>query len=267
MTEKISSRRGSQSVGRGQGIVVLAPSEIPAGTRKRLMPSPKLTGTAAYADLKKKLKLRFAKFHQDSDGAADAPAETFVPFSGNRRRLVIRAIEEAVWLVENLPADQVKVLEKSNSRKSILEIAARHARAPEMIDASGLLAARLKGEERKRALIAAAGGLVSSSDAAKLLGITPQALHKRFKNGLLIAIKTSAGDLGYPRFQLETESMTESIAQVLRDLPVDEPLMRLSFMFSEMPELGGATPAALLKAGRIREVKIAASHFGEQGAA
>ena len=190
-----------------------------------------------------------------------------MPFDSSRGRLVRKVVKEALQLVDRLSASEARAIQKQSDKGSILERVARSAGGPAAIDASPLFAARVRGDALKLELIKQAGGLLSAKDAARLLGITTQALHKRYRSQALIAIRTPTGDLGYPAFQFETDSMTQGVAEVLRHLQIEDAIMSLSFMLTALPELGGLTPVAAIRAGRVADARTAATHFGEQGAA
>lgn len=187
-------------------------------------------------------------------------------FDDDRGSLVVQAVKEAIALVEGLSPSDARHLQKTPKVGSVLETAARLSTTPDVIDAGPLFAARVKGNRIKQQLIEEAGNLVRAKDAAELLGISPQALHKRLKSGALIAIRLPNGDLGYPAFQLEAP-LVDAIGAVLRILPIEDSMMRLSFMFTALPELGGLAPVKAIRKGKLAKVKIAAGHFGEHGAA
>jgi hypothetical protein len=56
--------------------------------------------------------------------------------------------------------------------------------------------ARVRGAKLKEDLVEKAGGLLTAKKAAAVLGISPQALHKRLSKGSLVALQVAGGDLG-----------------------------------------------------------------------
>lgn len=134
-------------------------------------------------------------------------------------------------------------------------------------DDSVIERALARGAKLKEELIERAGGLLSSRKAANLLGISPQALHKRMNKGRLLAIGLAGGDLGYPAFQFESEAMQTGVAAVLASIGVDEPWGRLNFLFLTLDELGGETAVDAIRAGKTAAAVLAAGHYGEHGAA
>jgi hypothetical protein len=99
-----------------------------------------------------------------------------------------------------------------------------------------------------------------------VLHIAPQTLRKRKDRGKLLTVKLSSGDLGYPAFQFESESMLAGIAMVLTAIEVDEPWARLNFMFLKLSELGGERPVDAVRSGNSDVVAVAVKHFGKHGA-
>lgn len=120
------------------------------------------------------------------------------------------------------------------------------------------------GAELKEDLVKRAGGLLSPEEAAGVLGIAVQALSKCANSQALIAVKHN-GALGYPAFQFESEAIRVGVAKILEVIGVDDPWMRLNFMFLRLDELG-EMPVDAIRSGRVAAAVIAAKHFGEQGA-
>ena len=122
-------------------------------------------------------------------------------------------------------------------------------------------AARIRGKARLALLVQEAGGFVTASQAAHLLGITRQQLDAKLP---LIFIPGDGG--GYPRFQFESGEMVDGVATVLLAMDVEEPRMQLSFFFLRLDELEGRRPVDALRDGALKSVVLAASHFGRHGA-
>jgi hypothetical protein len=171
-------------------------------------------------------------------------------------------------VVQRLPSNKLRPIktafEAGKPMKALALIAA--GVKPLANDDSVIEQALMRGAKLKEELIEKAGGLLSSRTAANLLGISPQALHKRMHNGPLVAIGLAGGDLGYPAFQFESEAMQTGVAAVLEAIGVDEPWGRLNFLFLRLDELGGATAVDAIRAGKIAKAVLAASHYGEHGA-
>lgn len=110
-------------------------------------------------------------------------------------------------------------------------------------------------------LLQEAGGLVSESQAAHLLGITTQELEAKQPR-----IFMSSDSSSYPRFQFESEKMVDGVVMTLSAIGVDEPGVQLSFFFLRLAELDGIRPVDAIRDGALDAVVLAASHFGRHGA-
>jgi hypothetical protein len=171
-------------------------------------------------------------------------------------------------IVQRLPGSKLRpiksALDAKRPMKALALIAAelrQSANEDTVIEEALVRGARLKEE-----LVEKSGGLLISKRVSELIGISPQALHKRMAKGGLIAVGLASGDLGYPAFQFESEAMQSGVAELLKAIGVDDPWPRLAFMFLRLDELGGETPVDAVRAGRVKAAVLAARHHGEHGA-
>lgn len=126
--------------------------------------------------------------------------------------------------------------------------------------------ARLEGARYRRELLEQAGGALSVGEAAKLLGISPQAVRKRIKDHSLIGIPGAKG-YAIPNIQFQDESTLPHLGEVLKAMPVDSAWMQLDWLMSPEPRLGDESPVNLLKKNKGCDAVLAAAALvGEHGA-
>lgn len=127
------------------------------------------------------------------------------------------------------------------------------------------LPADVRFAEMSRLLLQRAGGGLSLTEAAKLLGTSRQALHKRVKAGSALGLMDGA-ELVLPKFQFVEEgkrpSIIEGLAKVIK--PFDSSKAgrwsALQFLLEQDPNLAIA-PIEALKAGDVQKVVDAAAAY------
>ena len=113
---------------------------------------------------------------------------------------------------------------------------------------------------RRRALLA---GALSTAQVAELLGTSRQTPHDRVASGTLLAVR-DRGELRFPPWQFSAEGedgVVTGLPAVIRTLAVS-PLAKVSWLTRASPLLGGETPLASLKAGRLDRVVALARAVG-----
>jgi len=131
-----------------------------------------------------------------------------------------------------------------------------------------LLMARLRGVVARRELLSADGGALSGSDVAKLLDISRQAVDKRRKAGLLLAVELPKRGLLYPAWQFsETGAMLSGFVDVLEALSEHDPWAQARFFVTSNDRLNEKRPLDVLREGEVAPVLAAARSYGEHGAA
>lgn len=138
--------------------------------------------------------------------------------------------------------------------------------AVEATDIDPLAAAYARGIETKREIAAEAGGLLSASTVAELLGISRQAVEKRRQRGQLLGVPAPGRGHLYPAIQFHDGRVIEGIEDVLTNLESDSPWTRLSFLVGRSASLGDKRVADALRAGDTRAVIQLARAFGEHAA-
>lgn len=140
------------------------------------------------------------------------------------------------------------------------ETEAARAQAP-------LLASRLRGIAMRKKLFEAAGGLLSVSKVAAMLGISRQAVDKRRKADQLLAVNIGKRGFLYPACQFEDDRVIEGVAKILPEMKTLSSWSALRFLVNENDRLDGRTPIQALHQGELERVVGAASQFLEHGAA
>ena len=136
----------------------------------------------------------------------------------------------------------------------------------QLINDDPLLAAKIRGLNRKRHMLEVAGGALSSQQVAELLGISRQAVDKRRASNQLLALTQGRRGYCYPRFQFAEDRTIKGLEEVLAQLKSLDPWMQMVFFTSPNERLDGMTPIDSLPRGLVNEVAKAATGFGEQGA-
>jgi hypothetical protein len=141
--------------------------------------------------------------------------------------------------------------------------------APLDVDLSVLdpfMEAMARGAAIKRELLTSGGGGLTSTQVARALGITRQAVDKRRTRHALLAVPNGSGEYIYPACQFTADGVIHGLEEVLRAFQIRNPWTQLSVLLASAPSLGGRTILEVLKAGESeRAVDIVAS-FGEQAA-
>src|SRR5216683_1575209 len=166
--------------------------------------------------------------------------------------LVSTAVEQAT----GAPTDFLVALEALSSAPGTSQLIAEDP----------LLAAKIRGLERKKQMLEASGGALSSEQVAKVLGISRQAVDKRRSSNQLLALTQGRRGYSYPSFQFEDGRTIRGLEEVLTQLKPLDPWMQMVFFTSPNERLGGKTPIESLQKGLVGEVTRAASGYGEQGA-
>jgi hypothetical protein len=130
-----------------------------------------------------------------------------------------------------------------------------------------LAAARRRGAQAKRDLLAAQGDLLDADEVAARLHDDVTEVERRRSQGLLLALPTASGKFGFPSWQFTDSGLLPGLSTVFRDFGVRDPWMQAAFFLSGNLRLGGRTPLEVLLRGDVEAVRSAAAAFGEQGAA
>jgi hypothetical protein len=120
-------------------------------------------------------------------------------------------------------------------------------------------ATRAEASNEKQKLLEAGGGCVTVSEAAKMIGISRQAIDKRRANGNLLAVTHHKRGYLYPKWQFGLEG----IEQVLEKLSDEGSWTKMLFMLSPTARFSDSSPLDYLRQGRVEEVLAHAETWGD----
>ncbi|MBQ0822747.1 hypothetical protein KBI52_21405 [Microvirga sp. HBU67558] len=86
-----------------------------------------------------------------------------------------------------------------------------------------------------------------------MLGTDVVTLQELAAEEAIIALPLPGGT-AYPACQLEISGMVTGLSEALRSMPIRSPWMRLEWLLSGDPALGGAAPIEALRRGNVTEV-------------
>ncbi len=185
-----------------------------------------------------------------------------------KNAILTRCLTLTSRVIERVPS---RILAEAAAASSDQEAMLRLLEAPEMAVAAAEIAAidaaRARGVEARDQLIRAEGGSWSVEDTARYLGLTRQAVDKRRKANKLMGLALGRHGYLYPSWQFTMKGTLAGLEDVLLALRRHDSWAQVIFMLSPNDRLDGTSPLAALRDGRIEDVKLAASLFGEHGAA
>jgi biotin operon repressor len=181
---------------------------------------------------------------------------------------VTRAINALRGLEHELPKERIEEASAASTDYLVLlEALASPSVATQMAAKDPLAGARLRGAEKQHRLLKVSGGVVSSEEAAKILGISRQAVDKRRRQGQLIGLTQGKRGYAYPAWQFEDGRTLANLEKVLKALRSHDPWMRLIFFVNGNDRLNGRSPLEQLRSGELEPIVQAAESYGEQGPA
>jgi hypothetical protein len=124
--------------------------------------------------------------------------------------------------------------------------------------------AKMRGQAAKLNILNQVGPMLGLQEAADLLGVTKQAVHKRLQSQSLFGIKYQE-ELRIPAWQIRDAEVVPGIAGVLKSLDTTD-WGKLLFLHTENMQLQGRKPKDLILEGKGELVAQLALQFGEQGA-
>ena|SRR5215472_705317 len=199
-------------------------------------------------------------FRRSGSPQGTGPATKSNPIREAFFRRSLRAIEELQAMDERKLAEAVQ----ASTDYSVLVSALTSDEALATIRARDPLAgARLRGIEAKRQLLEAEGGSISSTEAAKLLKISRQAVDKRRRENKLLGVELGKKGYHYPTWQFGLRNLGDVLG-VLDDRDEWE---KLNFFLNPSDVLDDRTPLEVLQAGKgqLTDVINAAASYGEHG--
>ncbi|HUB66842.1 MAG TPA: helix-turn-helix domain-containing protein [Candidatus Methylacidiphilales bacterium] len=119
----------------------------------------------------------------------------------------------------------------------------------------------LRGLETSQRLRERAEPTLGTSEAAKLLNVSPETIRQKVKRRQLLALSKGSQDRVFPRFQFHEHQVLPGFSDALAALGPISPYRALSFFLDDHPELGGKPAIEALRKGRIDEVIRSAHRF------
>lgn len=133
--------------------------------------------------------------------------------------------------------------------------------------ADPLMAARLRGQQRKIELLYREDTPLSSEEVAKLLQMTRQGVDKRRQKGHLLGVCLGRRGYFYPSWQFQDGEVLAGLTKVLIALENVDNWTKLMFLKTADIRLEGKTPLECLQLGLVETVVKAALSYGKQTAA
>jgi len=178
----------------------------------------------------------------------------------------IRALTE---LADRLEPRELALAVAADTRASTLVCALSQPSAVGFVhsDTDPLARARVRGIERRDALLAAEGGTLATDEVAKLLRVTPQAVHKRRTLGKLLGLELGRRGLRFPAWQFTDTGTLAGLDEVLTAFDDVPPLGAVRFFLSGNAHLHKQRPLDVLRKRDVAAVVAAARAFDAHGAA
>jgi hypothetical protein len=176
-----------------------------------------------------------------------------------------RLIRAILVSVSHSHTGLIKVVSAPSDLQAILQFLEEPAVIEELSRIDPLARSRVRGIFRKAELYEAEGGCVSADEAARLVGVSRQAIHAARLRKDVFALPRGQDGWTYPVWQFEGGHYLEGLASVLQALNNDGPFVQASFLLSKHALLDSETPFACLKKGQLDLVLKAAEAFGVHG--
>lgn len=180
------------------------------------------------------------------------------------------ALARAVSAIAALTRDQDDAaLGEAVAAPSNVAVLYRMLAAPEAIDIlrpdDPLIDAKLRGIAARDDILQAEGGAVDVEAAARILGISRQAVDRRRRRHTLLGLPVGRRGYRYPLWQFTPSGVIPGLDAVLRYFVEDGPWFSAGWLLVTNSRLG-ARPLDVLKNGDVDAVMQAALAYGEEGA-
>jgi len=191
-----------------------------------------------------------------------APKRSPPALPGTRAALERRAIANATLVLEQLfayaPSSALRRVADGASLETVAgALSAAAAASP---GANPLAGARARAVARREALVAEAGGALTPQAVVERTGMSRQTVNNWRRNGQLIALPRGRRDFVFPACQFLKDRPLAGLDRVLAASAVRHPLGQLEMLLAPSSRMGGQSPLALLREGRVDEaIAVAAS--------
>jgi hypothetical protein len=129
-----------------------------------------------------------------------------------------------------------------------------------------LEAARRRGAEARRDLLAARGGVLTADQVAQRLGMTKHEVERWRRTKKLLALTAEHGRYVDPAWQFGPQGVLPGFSAVLSDFGITNPWSQAAFFLGGNIYLDGESPLEALQRGQVEAVRRAARAYGEHGA-
>ena len=177
---------------------------------------------------------------------------------------VLRAVKSFEDDLTNVRIDEATAA--ATDHLVMLEAVSSAPWVAELASDDPMVAAKLRGLKLRQQMLETSGGILTSEQVAKVLGISRQAVDKRRFSNQLLALTQGRRGYSYPTFQFEEGKTLKGLEEVLGKLSALDPWMQLNFFTSAHERLDGKTPIRALHDKLIEQVQSVATGYGEQGA-
>jgi hypothetical protein len=186
--------------------------------------------------------------------------------NGTRVAFVDRALETVRRIADSVDEPRLQhALDADTDDAVLTALGLRRTSASALrLAKDPLAAAKARGEQTKRDILAAQGDMLDSAAVANRLQVSIAEVHTRRQSGLLLALPNDHRDFSFPSWQFAEHTMIPGLEEVLKSMAVRSPWMRAQFFLSSDLRLNGQTPLAALLHGKIDAVRDAGAAYGEQ---
>lgn len=139
------------------------------------------------------------------------------------------------------PSELMRAVEAPSPAATVAQIISA---APDvgMDEESAWTRALARGAARKQEMIQRAGGVLSSSEVAELLGVTVSAVNQRKnRHRSILAVPLSGAEWGFPARQFVDGDVRPGVAEVVRGAADMNPWVLLSILLDDSDQEGGPT--------------------------
>ncbi len=188
-------------------------------------------------------------------------------------QLSLRAVRAMMQLLHSSQRGDVLAALSEGHDVEVLVHLIEHS--PELLESETLggfsVEERVRSLQLKRELLTHSDGVLSVSEAARLLGIQEESVRQRIRRGRLLAVRMTGPEYLIPGIQFTDAGVLRGLADVLAALPVDDPWAKLSDLTEPLEALrdesGPRSIADALRAGETERAVAAASFLRSTGGA
>lgn len=184
-----------------------------------------------------------------------------------RTILYVRVLKAVIEILENIESeiDTGKVASASSDLEVLLALLEESIILEHLKSKDPLAGAKLRGLRKQLDLLEKEGGCVSSSEAAEILKMSKQGVHKARSEGRILGLPRGQNQYYFPVWQFPNGKLLPGLKEVYAAIDAND-WMKASFMLAPNTRLNNQSPLDVLRSGAIGPVIEAASLYGEHGA-